>query len=80
MTAITHTLDFIVKFVQDKDMRQGKLHELTFNIKLTLSHEVIFKHVITISNQNIDLNAYCNTNALCTITAVHVVNVHLKSM
>lgn len=48
MTAIiTHTVDFIVKFVQDKYTRQGKLHELTFNIKkLTLNHEVILKHVI----------------------------------
>lgn len=83
MTAIiTHTVDFIIKFVQDKVTRQGKLHDLTFHVKLTLSHEVILKHVIIcISNQNIDLNAcHCNTNALCTITAVYVVNVYLKIM
>lgn len=59
---------FYYKNLYKIDMRQGKLHELTFNIKLTISHEVILKYVITcISNQNIMIK-------------MHVIVIQMKSV
>lgn len=62
-------------------MRQGKLHELTVTIKLTISHEVILKYIITyISNQNILIEMHHHTNEVCAVSAVCVVKIYPKIM